>query len=76
MTEERHETCAKTLAAITAVTMAVLFNFTLNTEQGGGYPWYIAIAIGLVAVPLAPVAKDVSSSLQNALTAFKCFGTC
>jgi hypothetical protein len=35
--------------------MAVGFNKALDT----GYRWYIAFGIGLIAVPLAPVAKDL-----------------
>lgn len=69
--EERYENTAKTLAAILAVAMALLFNWGLGKENGGGYPWFIALGIGLIAVPLAPVAKDISTSLQNALTSFK-----
>ena len=69
--EERYENFAKTLAAALAIAMALGFNHALGSEHGGGYPWYIAMGIGLIAVPLAPVAKDLSTSLQNALTAFK-----
>ncbi len=31
--------------------------------------WSVALLVGLVAVPLAPVAKDLSSSLSDALDA-------
>jgi len=67
LAEERHETVAKTLSGAVAVAMSVGFNIAL------AYPfrWAVALAIGLVAVPLAPVAKDLSTSMQNALTSFK-----
>jgi hypothetical protein len=65
--EERYQAYAKLLAGVVAVALALGFNEALKT----GYSEFTAILIGLVAVPLAPVAKDLASSLQNALTAFK-----
>jgi hypothetical protein len=72
--EERYETQLKTAAGAVAIILACVFNYALgagSTNQHGLYPWAAAIAVGLIAVPLAPVAKDLSSSLQNALTSFK-----
>ena len=65
--EERYEAYAKGLAAVVAIGLALVFNWGL------GFPFStpLALVIGAVAVPLAPVAKDISTSLQNALTAFK-----
>lgn len=74
LADERYETVAKTAAGVFAVILAGVFNYGLATstsQDHGLYSWPIAIIIGLVAVPIAPVAKDVSTSLQNALTAFK-----
>ena len=72
LADERYEAAAKSWAAVVAVGLAVGFNFTMGREQGSPpLPWPVDIMIGLVAVPLAPVAKDLSTSLQNALTAFK-----
>jgi hypothetical protein len=31
--------------------------------------WFTPILVGLVAVPLAPIAKDLSTSISQALTA-------
>jgi hypothetical protein len=79
LADERYETVAKTLAGVCAVGLALLFNWGLRDptkadQVYGVYPPLMALAIGLVAVPLAPVAKDISTSLQNALTAFKSIG--
>lgn len=84
LADERYETAAKTWAGGVAVLLALLFNWGLADHaacaaarttacgpMGGVYPWPLALVIGLAAVPLAPVAKDLSTSLQNALTAFK-----
>jgi hypothetical protein len=65
--EERYEAAAKLLAALSAVVLACGFNWLEKPR----FDWWAVIFIGLVAVPLAPVAKDLSTSLQNALTAFK-----
>lgn len=51
-----------TTATKTSVTAAA-------TSQSGAEGWVIALLIGLVAVPLAPAAKDLSSSLSDALSA-------
>jgi hypothetical protein len=37
----------------------------------GSAQFWIAVLVGIVAVPLAPVAKDLTSSLQAAATAMK-----
>jgi len=83
LADERYETVAKTAAGVVAVLLAAVFNWGLADHGDkacgavgcglwhGVYQWPVALAIGLVAVPLAPVAKDLSTSLQNALTAFK-----
>lgn len=76
LADQRYQTVAKTAAGVAAVLLALLFNWGLaEHEPSGGmsglFAWPLAFGIGLVAVPLAPVAKDLSSSLQNALTAFK-----
>lgn len=65
--DERYEAYAKGLAGVAAIGLALLFNYGL----GSPFSTALTLVIGAVAVPLAPVAKDVSTSLQNALTAFK-----
>jgi hypothetical protein len=67
MADQRYQTSAKTAAGFAAVALALGFNLGL----GSPFPMLEALGLGLLAVPLAPVAKDLSTSLQNALTAFK-----
>lgn len=71
LAEEQYEAYAKTWAGVTAVVLALVFNLSIQPR----FSWLTAGLIGLVAVPLAPVAKDLSTSLQNALTAFKSIPT-
>lgn len=71
LADEQYETAAKTWAGAIAIALAVAFNLGLSVSGQPSIPWPIDIVIGIVAVPLAPVAKDLSTSLQNALTAFK-----
>jgi hypothetical protein len=65
--EDHYEALAKLIAGLVAIGLAVGF------DRGLGWPVPVPVAliIGAVAVPLAPVVKDVSTSLQNALTTFK-----
>jgi hypothetical protein len=65
--EDHYEALAKLIAGVVAVGLAVGFDRGL----GWPVPLPVALIIGAVAVPLAPVVKDVSTSLQNALTTFK-----
>lgn len=73
LADERYEAQAKLLSGLVAVLLALGFNYGLGAGLPGHarFSWLLAIGIGIVAVPLAPVAKDLSSSLQSALTAFK-----
>ena len=68
--EEQYETAAKTWSGVAAVALAVGLTAGLEHGLNLGHA-VVAVGVGLVAVPLAPVAKDLSTSLQNALTAVK-----
>jgi hypothetical protein len=72
LADQRYETTAKTLAGMVAVGLSLAFNeaFPL-TGTVGPQSVLLAIGIGLVAVPIAPVVNDLSTNLQNALTAFR-----
>src|SRR6185312_8665594 len=71
--EDHYEALAKFIAGVVAVGLAVGFDYGMRMPPKFDLPVSLPVAliIGVVAVPLAPVAKDVSTSLQNALTAFK-----
>jgi len=73
LADQRYETTAKTLAGIVAVLLAVAFNeqFPLADGKVNEKSVLLAIGIGLIAVPIAPVVNDLSTNLQNALTAFR-----
>lgn len=71
LAEEQYEAYAKMWAAVASVVLALAFNLGLQARLS----WLDAFLVGIVAVPLAPVAKDLSTSLQNALTAFKSIPT-
>ena len=81
--DQAYRNAARAVAALVAVLLAiaggalvdagavkapVTFDFFdyLFSKDGG-----MALTIGIVAVPLAPIAKDLASSLQNAVAAYK-----
>jgi hypothetical protein len=49
----------------------------INTVETSGeqvqLPWEVALFIGAVAVPLAPVTKDLARALSEAVGAFRSF---
>jgi hypothetical protein len=59
------------LAAIIAVTLAFIGGWTLNDGAFGSYigsnDMVIALIAGLLATPIAPIAKDISSALSTAV---------
>jgi hypothetical protein len=77
--DQQYRNASKAWAGLAAVLLAIgggaLMDgaTTLNgfgTYLGGSHFWE-AVLVGLVAVPLAPVAKNLTSSLQAAVTAMK-----
>ena len=56
-------TQTKVVASMVAVGIGVLVGTML------GRPWWVGLFIGLVAVPLAPVAHDAATALQEAVKA-------
>ena len=72
--EEVYQARAQLWAGVIAVGLSVgyqgaITDWTLPTRSDQYGQWAIAFVVGLVAVPLAPAAKDLSSSLSDALTA-------
>jgi hypothetical protein len=68
--DQAYRNCAKLLAGVAAVILACCANAVLSQPVG----WWTAVLVGIVATPLAPIAKDLSSSLSaaaSALTAAK-----
>lgn len=59
--DQRYRNSAKLLAVPIAVTLALLGALTI---YGTHAQFFIAVVAGLLATPLAPVAKDLSSAIQ------------
>jgi hypothetical protein len=68
--DQFYRNCAKIAAAICAVVLAVAAKRILD---GSFENLPTAIVVGLVATPLAPIAKDLSSSLNAAVKAVSAF---
>ncbi|MDQ0463938.1 hypothetical protein QO010_001709 [Caulobacter ginsengisoli] len=73
--DQQYRAAAKGLAAVVAVALAVIATFFVPNvaENANGIPAGnaipLAILIGILAVPLAPVAKDLASGLSAAVKA-------
>jgi hypothetical protein len=71
--EQQYRNTAKFLSGCAAVLLAVSANAIVN-----GGDWFhnmgLAILVGIVAVPLAPMAKDLTSALQGAVKAIGSVG--
>jgi hypothetical protein len=64
---------AKLVAAVVAIVLALVGGWIISQEEGkpylGSARMWFAILVGLLSTPLAPVAKDLSSSLSAAVKA-------
>ena len=71
--EQRYRNAAKACAVVIAVALAVVTNQTLSGSNGHPHPiteWQ-AVLLGLIATPIAPVAKDIASAVQTASKAIQ-----
>jgi hypothetical protein len=76
LADQQYRNASKLLAGICAILLAIAAGAMLDGVRSWdeilSYPHIgEAILAGLIAVPLAPVAKDLTSSLQSAVTAMK-----
>ena len=62
--DQRYRNAAKVVAACLAVILAVVGLFIINPHGIDGRDVALAILCGVIATPLAPIAKDVASALQ------------
>jgi len=67
--DQRYRNAAKAWSVVVAVALAIAGNASIYGWSGRGTA--VAVLIGLIATPLAPVAKDLASSLQAAAGALK-----
>ncbi len=79
--DQQYRNASKALAALVAVILAVIAGATMfyDEKQSGMYlfvstKFWLAVVIGTVSVPLAPIAKDLATSLQTASKALKAAG--
>jgi hypothetical protein len=68
--DQLYRNSCKALACVFAVVLAFVGNASLKAT-GQEIKWYEALTIGLVATPLAPVAKDIANAIQTASDAVK-----
>lgn len=64
--DRRYRNAARRLAAVLSIALALVAAWASGVEN-----YAMAVVVGLVAVPLAPVVKDLTTSLQAAATAVK-----
>jgi hypothetical protein len=74
--DQRYRNAAKLLAGVFAIVLAFFGGWIVHVEHGGSpfaYFWSenlaLALLVGVIAVPLAPIAKDIGSALQAAVKA-------
>jgi hypothetical protein len=77
--DQKYRNTAKFLAAIVAIVLAWIAGDVIYTNTGqtpaDGYVnsnlFWLAFLVGLVAVPIAPVAKDLTTALVSAVSVLK-----
>ncbi len=69
LAEEIYQARARLWAAVVAIGLSLGYHAATAGGDGKADGWLLALVVGLAAVPLAPVAKDLSSSLSDALNA-------
>jgi hypothetical protein len=64
--DQLYRNVSRVFAAVFSIGLAFLATWALKWDR-----WALALLIGLLAVPLAPIAKDLASSLQAAAAAMR-----
>lgn len=71
--DQRYRTTAKSAACLVAIALAEAAAYLLGLLTSDGHPmWHnigMAALVGLIATPLAPVAKDLATALNTAARA-------
>jgi hypothetical protein len=65
--DQLYRNSCKALAAVIAVVLAILG----DSQLGWPIDWQVAVIVGLISTPLAPVAKDIANAIQTASDAVK-----
>lgn len=64
--DQTYRNTAKFTAGIFAVALALAGDYILS-KAGMQHDWLLAVLVGIVSVPLAPIAKDLTTALQTAV---------
>lgn len=72
LAEEIYQARAQFWAGAVAVGLSLAYHgATAGSSRSDPAGWIVALIVGLAAVPLAPIAKDLSSKLSDAVGALK-----
>jgi hypothetical protein len=67
--DQLYRNVCKGLACVVAVALALIANYETASSTSTAalaLPWWQAILLGLIATPLAPIAKDIANAIQTA----------
>jgi hypothetical protein len=68
LSDQVYRNGTRALAAVIAVLLALAGGWSImGSAFWGAKDMYLAILVGLLATPLAPIAKDLSSALATAV---------
>ncbi len=75
LAEQRYRNTARVIAGAFAIVLAALGGWVVVGGDLGDYlaskHFAVALLIGLISVPLAPIAKDLTGAITSAVNAFK-----
>jgi len=69
--DQKYKNSAKAIASVFAIALAIV---GVSISQGGVFNWdnfFVALIVGVIATPVAPVAKDLSTALSAFAKAIK-----
>jgi hypothetical protein len=64
--DQLYRNVSRAFAAVFSIGLTFLATWALDSDR-----WVLALVVGILAVPLAPIAKDIASSLQAAAGAMR-----
>ena len=67
--EQDFQSWARFWAGVAAVSLSLVYHWATMPSWNDLAGWMVALLVGLSAVPLAPIVKDLSTSLSQALNA-------
>ena len=71
--DNNYRNWTRAIAALVAVALALVAGYALNQQHviQKCIPWWESALVGLLATPLAPIAKDLSTALATAVDAMQ-----